>query len=168
MRRVAIVPSLGSCYGKRERRLTPRDLGKYLHEHIPLSAAMQVSVQAVSAEEVILGAPLLPNINHRDTVFGGSASSLAILAAWSLLHARLMAEGCPVRLVIQRNTMSYELPIPGYFTACALAPPPDEWHAFMKTLGRKGRARIKVASTLWYAGREVGHFGGEFVALTVA
>ncbi len=129
---------------------------------------MQVSVEAVSAQEVILGAPLLPNINHRDTVFGGSASSLAILAAWSLLHTKLTAEGCKVRLVIQRNTMSYEQAILGNFTARALAPSPEAWHAFTRMIGRKGRARITVSSTLWFQGQEAGHFEGVFVALAVS
>ena len=145
--------------------MTPAELERYLHEHIPLSAAMQVAVERVSAEEVVLGAPLLPNINHRDTVFGGSASSLAILSAWSLLHTRLTAAGFRVRLVIQRNTMSYESAIPGDFTACARAPAPEAWAAFASMLGRKGRARITVCATLWFQGREVGRFEGAFVAL---
>jgi thioesterase domain-containing protein len=147
--------------------LTSRELQQFLHDHIPLSAAMQVMVEDVTPERVVLGAPLAPNINHRDTVFGGSASSLAILAAWSLLHTRLTAAGCKARLVIQRNTMSYEQPILGHFTAEALAPPLAEWNAFARMLERKGRARITVASTLWFDGREVGHFVGAFVALAV-
>lgn len=145
--------------------MTPRDLEKYLHEHIPLSAAMQVSVEEVTAERVVLGAPLLPNINHRDTVFGGSASSLAILSAWSLLHTRLVAAGHEARLVIQRNTMGYERAIAGYFTARADAPSAEAWQAFTRMLARRGRARITAASTLWFEGHEAGHFAGEFVAL---
>lgn len=58
------------------------------------------------------------SINHRDTVFGGSASAVAILSAWALLHTRLAGAGIASRLVIQRNSMSYELPIDGSFTAC--------------------------------------------------
>ena len=53
----------------------------YLHEHIPLSKAMGATVLKVDLSGVVLSAPLEPNINHRETVFGGSASSLAILAA---------------------------------------------------------------------------------------
>ena len=72
---------------------TLQDLEHYLHEHIPLSRAMQAQVLAASTEGITLGAPLAPNINHRETVFGGSASALAILAAWALVHTRLRAEG---------------------------------------------------------------------------
>ncbi|SFK43726.1 thioesterase domain-containing protein, putative [Methylophaga sulfidovorans] len=61
--------------------MTPEQLQQYLYQHIPLSAAMQVSVDHVSDEKVILRAPLTPNINYHETVFGGSASTLAILSA---------------------------------------------------------------------------------------
>ena len=109
--------------------MSPSELEAYLHAHIPLSRAMQVSVARASPESVVLSAPLAPNINHRDTVFGGSASALAILAAWSLLHTRMNAEGLASRLVIQRNTMSYEEPIVGTFTATARARPSLSWAA---------------------------------------
>jgi thioesterase domain-containing protein len=145
--------------------LTPREIQTYLHEHIPLSAAMQVQVEVATPEQVVLGAPLQPNINHRDTVFGGSASALAILSAWSLLHVKLLTGGYKTRLVIQRNSMSYEQAILGYFKAHASSPAPEQWAAFTRMLERKGRARISVSSILLCVGQEVGHFEGEFVAL---
>jgi thioesterase domain-containing protein len=143
----------------------PLDLERYLHEHIPLSKAMAVAVEVVSPDEVVLRAPLAPNINHRETVFGGSASALAILAAWSLLHTRLRAEGIASRLVIQRNTMAYEQPILGEFTAHASLEDGAAWPTFTRMLARKGKARIAVRSALRHGGQVVGSFSGEFVAL---
>lgn len=140
-------------------------LQNYLHEHIPLSAAMQVEAVFVSTDEVALGAPLEPNINHRATVFGGSASALAILSAWSLLHIRLQAEQVACELVIQRNTMEYSLPIVGMFSATAKLTTPEDWPTFLLTLSRKGRARITVSSALEFNGAQAGKFSGEFVAL---
>ena len=95
------------CRGaERTDPVTPRDLEVYLHEHIPLSQAMQVSVVEASPDRVVLRAPLAPNINHRDTVFGGSSASLAMLASWLLLLVRLESEGLECRLVVQRGTMT--------------------------------------------------------------
>ncbi len=145
--------------------MSPTDLQHYLHGHIPLSAAMQAQVEAAGTDQVVLGAPLAPNINHRDTVFGGSASALAILSAWSLLHLKLSADGCATRLVIQSNTMRYEQAIAGYFRARAESPSAEKWDLFKRMLERKGRARIAVSSTLLFEGQAVGHFEGEFVAL---
>ncbi|MES2610024.1 MAG: YiiD C-terminal domain-containing protein [Pseudomonadota bacterium] len=140
------------------------DLQAYLHQHIPLSGAMAVSVLEASLERVVLSAPLAPNINHRDTVFGGSASAVAILAAWSMLHLRLSAHGLGSRLVIQRNTMEYGLPIDGTFTAVAEAPTEQAWRAFVRVFERKGLGRIEQASVLMYHGQPAGRLTGEFVA----
>jgi thioesterase domain-containing protein len=144
------------------------ELQDYLHGHIPLSAAMQVAVDEIAPDGVTLRAPLAPNINHRDTVFGGSASAVAILAAWSLLHTRLRAEGIAARLVIQSNTMDYALPILGEFTARSALERPDEWPRFLRMYARTGRARTRVAAVLACDGREVGRLSGEFVALDPA
>ncbi|OIQ94447.1 putative thioesterase [mine drainage metagenome] len=59
--------------------MTPQALQDYLHGHIPLSKAMAVEVRTASPKGFCLVAPLTPNINHRDTVFGGSASAVTII-----------------------------------------------------------------------------------------
>jgi thioesterase domain-containing protein len=140
------------------------DLERYIHEHIPLSHAMGVSVLSVVADAVVLQAPLAPNINHRQTVFGGSASALAILAGWALLHVRLHSEGIAERLVIQRNTMEYQHPIRGQFTARSMLAEPERWKPFLAMLARKGKARVSVLAVLEQMDRVAGRFSGEFVA----
>jgi thioesterase domain-containing protein len=144
--------------------VNPNDLQDYLHQHIPLSRAMAVSVAEASLQRVVLSAPLAPNINHRETVFGGSASAVAILAAWSMLHLKLSAQNLGSRLVIQRNTMEYELPIDGSFTAVAEAPTEQAWRAFVRMFERRGLGRIEQASALVYQGQTAGRLTGEFVA----
>ena len=141
------------------------ELERYLHEHIPLSRAMQVSVLSVQADGVTLGAPLAPNINHQDTLFGGSAAAIAILAGWSLLHTRLAVLGLSSRLVIQRNSMSYDLPITGPFTARSFVRAPAAWEPFILMLKRKRRARLSVSCVLEFEGQPAARLEGEFVAL---
>ena len=140
------------------------ELQSYLHQHIPLSHAMKVAVVEASLQHVVLSAPLAPNINHRETVFGGSASAVAILAAWSMLHLRLAAEGLGSRLVIQRNTMDYLAPMDGPFTAVAQAPAVADWQAFTRMLQRKGVGRIVQGASLRYRGHTAAQLAGEFVA----
>lgn len=140
-------------------------LVQYLHGHIPLSRAMQVAVVECSPGRVVLGAPLAPNINHRDTAFGGSVSALAILSAWSLLHLRLVDAGLQARLVIQRNQMQYDTAIDGAFIATASAPEETAWQAFLRMFERKGLARIAVQSRVEHEGIVAGRFEGEFVAM---
>lgn len=142
-----------------------RELEAYLHEHIPLSKAMQVSVVEADPGRVKLAAPLAPNINHRETVFGGSASAVAILAAWTILYVRLTREGLYSRVVIQRNNVSYDKPIAGDFFAIAEMIDDAAWQKFLKQLRRRHRARISVASVLEYEGQAAGSMNGDFVAI---
>ena len=146
--------------------MTNQQLEQYLHQHIPMSAVMQVTVNSVTEKTLTLQAPLAPNINHQQTVFGGSASTLAILSAWSLLHTRLAKEGIACRLVIQRNEMAYLKPMTEDFTATATLVDERDWQRFLNMLRRKGKARINVAAELYTGKLLAGTFSGEYVALT--
>ena len=137
----------------------------YLYEQIPLSQAMEVRVVKVKNDLVILTAPLQPNINHRSTVFGGSASALAILSAWTLVNFRLQSEGIKTRLVIQKNTMSYDKPITSDFEAVCYLNESEIWARFIKILQKKKKSRITVNSFLQCNEEQVGEFTGVFVAL---
>jgi thioesterase domain-containing protein len=140
-------------------------LQSLLGENIPLSRAMQITVAAASAASVTLAAPLAPNINHRETVFGGSASAVAMLAAWGLLQVRLAAESLPARAVIQRQEMDFEKPIAADFTATANWVDAAGLEKFLHMLRRKGRGRVAIAVELFAAGARVAGFRGEFVAI---
>ena len=144
-----------------------RAIQAYLYEQIPLSEAMKVRVVEVKENSVILIAPLQPNINHRLTVFGGSASALAILSAWTLINFRLKSEGIKTRLVIQKNTMSYDKPITSDFQAVSYLNEPETWTRFVKILQRKKKSRITVKSCLQCNKQQVGEFTGVFVALGI-
>lgn len=137
----------------------------YLHEHIPLSAAMGVRVAHAAPDCVRLFAPLGPNVNHRETVFGGSSASVATLAAWTLLHLRLIREELRARPVIQRSRMEYERPIPGDFEAICRLMDETAWNRFRTLLVRRGRARIALSADLTYRGARMAAFEGEFVAI---
>ncbi|HEY1724943.1 MAG TPA: YiiD C-terminal domain-containing protein [Steroidobacteraceae bacterium] len=139
-------------------------LEQLLHRQIPLSRAMQIVVREVSEDRVRLWAPLAPNLNQHATVFGGSAAAAAILAAWSLLHVRLQRQSPAAVIVIQSQSMRYNLPIRGGFEACARLQDAGDWGPFLRLLQRRGKARIAITSTLEYGGVEAGQFSGDFVA----
>jgi thioesterase domain-containing protein len=142
-----------------------RQVERYLHEQIPLSVAMGVQVKIATIERVQLAAPLAPNINLHETIFGGSAAAVATLSAWTLLHLRLEQIGVDARLVIQRSAMEYERPIPGDFDAICRFSDDSAWERFRTTLERRGRARITLTAHLVYAAQRMATFEGGFVAL---
>jgi thioesterase domain-containing protein len=145
--------------------MLPGDLEAYLHAQIPLSRLMGVRVCEVVYGSVLLDAPLLPNINHHETAFGGSVSALAILASWALIHTRLKADNVAVNLVIQRSTINYERPITGPFAARSKLTSPLLWGPFRSMLARKGKARIEVTTLVQCNGDVKAMFYGTFVAL---
>lgn len=118
------------------------DLSARLARDIPISNALGVTVVSVSPTEVILRAPLAPNINHEGTVFGGSIHSVALLACWSL--ATLALQSCEVDyVVVQDSSITYSRPIASDFTARASASRED-LARFETTLRKHGRARISM------------------------
>ena len=140
-------------------------LERYLHLQIPLSAAMGARVRLATPERVRLGAPLAPNVNHNETVFGGSAAALATLSAWALLHLRIARAGLQARLLIQRSGMEYERPVPGDFEAeCRFSDEPA-WERFRATLVRRGRARLTLTAYLLHQDQQMATFEGDFVGI---
>jgi len=135
---------------------------------------MGVRVRLATPERVDLWLPLQPNINHEQTVFGGSAAAAATLAAWTLLHLRLTQAGSHAQLVVQRTTMQYTKPLYGDFEATCTFSDSEAWGRFRRTLERRGKARLAMTAQLlggsaeWGAGRSRGPcaaFAGDFVAL---
>jgi thioesterase domain-containing protein len=141
---------------------------RYLHEHIPLSQAMAVSVSSIDDGGVILSAPLQPNINHRSTAFGGSISAVAILSAWTLIHVRLQFLSIPCQIVIQSSSIDYLNPIASDFSAHCLNPPLENWQRFIKIFSKRGKARIALEAEIHAQGSIAGKFKGEYVALRIS
>lgn len=141
------------------------ELAEYMYARIPLSRAMEVTILEATPDRVKLAAPLAPNINHRQTVFGGSASAVALLAGWALLFLRLRHEGIGGYIVVRRSTMSYERPMPVDFTATATIAPDSTWAQFADALERKGRARVMIHAVLECENQRTALLEGEFVVV---
>ena len=71
------------------KSVNSEEFQKYLHEQIPLSKAMELSVKSLSLDEVVLGAAFTANRNHKGTVFGGSLAAISTLSCWSLIYMKL-------------------------------------------------------------------------------
>jgi thioesterase domain-containing protein len=145
--------------------MTAGDLEQYLHRHIPISAAMGITVAAASTDAVALRAAIGPNLNHRSTAFGGSVASLAVLAGWSLLRIGLDDENPMPQIVIQRSTVEYAMPIRSDYDAICRRPSHDTWQRFKQALVRRGRGRLRLRVDVSCGGETAGHLTGEFVAL---
>lgn len=114
---------------------------------------------------VLLLAPLAPNINHRQTAFGGSIAAVATVAAWSLLRLVLASYPDAPRIVVRSSQVEYIEAITDDFTARCEAPLPEAMDAFFKSLHRKGKARIDLRVTVEQGDHTRARLHGTFVAL---
>jgi len=125
-----------------------KDINAYVHEHMPLSQALGAKIESYDGNQVVISAPLAPNINHSETAFGGSLSALGVLSGWALLFIKLKEEGISCRLVIQKSSFDFKKPIPDNFHVICQAPEAKVWNRFIKTLKKHKKARITVYSSI--------------------
>lgn len=141
------------------------DVTVYLHKHIPMTSHMGVRVVRFDKTSICLTTPLAPNLNHRESAFGGSIASLAVVAGWTLIHLRLEEHAFRGRLVIQHSTTEFQRPIEDDFeTYCSLASP-KQWNRFVDTLSRRGKARLTLKSESKVGERTMAVHEGTYVAI---
>lgn len=139
-------------------------LTDFIKTNIPLSHQLAIDIAEASDKQVIINAPIAPNINHQASVFGGSASAISLLAAWSYLYQRLDTSGLKSNIVIQSNSVNYIQPIFSDFSAIAHAPLEKDWAVFKKILQRKKKARIKLCVELHCNNECMATMEGNYVA----
>ena len=141
------------------------DLERRILSDIPLARHIGVRVLDFDGASLLLAAPLAANSNHKGTAFGGSLFSLAVLAGWALLTAKLRERGIDGELVIQDSRISYLAPVTGELTARAVLPAGPELERFMRAVDRYRKGRIHLHVSIEHAGREAVHFEGNFALL---
>ncbi len=143
--------------------MTPHEFTDYLHRNIPLTAALGAQVRRIEPGLVEITAPLKPNLNHRNTAFGGSLATLGILSGWALLHLGLRAQSLQARIVIQKSDTDFVAP--GQADLAAISQlDAVRWTKFLASLRRYKRARIAVDTEIHAGGARVVTHTGTYVA----
>jgi len=145
--------------------LSPEEWTRYLHEHIPVSRAMAITVLTAEPDEAVIQLPLTENLNHRETAFGGSISTAGILVCWLLFNIRMREMNESPRLVVRNSNTSFLKPIADSFTASCRFDDAAAWAQFLKIYQKKGRGKLSLTSELSSAGERCAIHSGEFVAL---
>ncbi len=147
--------------------LTNDDVKNYLYESIPITKYLGVEVREYSDLSLKLFAPLENNINHRDSAFAGSISSLVILSGWTLLHLKLLEAGIDCHLVIQKSTIDFLLPAHSDFETECIIPNEDVWDVFLYMLQKKNKSRIILKSQVSSEDKIIGSHEGVYVAFDI-
>lgn len=135
-----------------------------LANKIPLASAMQLSVESWDGRQLEIAAPLAPNRNDKQTAFGGSLYSLAVLSCWGLFTMRLWEEGLECEVVIQEASASYLLPVANDMVSRCVLADDELWRSTMTQLRRRGRARIALDAEIFAGAEPAFRLRGRFIA----
>ncbi len=139
----------------------PSEVERIIHAKIPISQVMGISVVSASSDGIRLRGLIAANLNDKGTAFGGSAASIAFIAAWTWLSLSL--EDAPgTEVVIQKSEMQFDHPIRTDFDAVCAGVSLDE---LRRSLARKGSGRVILTSEVWSDGRICATMLGTFVAM---
>lgn len=118
-----------------------RDLTQKIRAAIPLSETMQFSIDRLDLDEILVSAPLSPNINIHGTGFAGSIYSLAVLAGWALCTHIIEQLGLDAELVVARAEIAYRAPVKGDLV-CRSSTDAAQRDAFLQAFRERGKARL--------------------------
>ncbi len=138
-------------------------LQKTLNENIPLTGALGAVVESYSGSKLKIQMPLSPNVNHKNTAFGGSLYCSTVLSAWGLLYLKLI-EACEEgQIVIFDGQIHYHKPVVGDFISVCEMSDDIAWNRFLKVYRRMGKSRLKMMSEVICDDAVCVSFNGEFV-----
>lgn len=69
------------------------DFNKFLHKNIPSVRFMQLQLLSCTDNTLTAKAPAKPNLNDKQTIFGGSSGALMVVCGWSLIKYNLEQRG---------------------------------------------------------------------------
>lgn len=143
--------------------MTKTQIEQYLYKHIPITRALGVKAISFSKDEVKFLAPLMNNINHRSTAFGGSISSLLITTGWSYLRLLFDEEDTIPRIVIGKSSTKYIKPVSTDFSSQLVIPDKSEVLHLMEMVNRFGKGRITLQANIVEGEEMLAIFEGDYV-----
>lgn len=122
-------------------------LEERIRAHIPLTRHLGFHLERHIPGELILHAPLEPNINDKGTFFAGSQAALLALAGWALTTLEAERVVTPADVVAVESSLKHRAPAPfdARLTATAEA---EALERFRQRLADRGRGKLALAVEL--------------------
>jgi thioesterase domain-containing protein len=114
-----------------------------IHGAIPMSEAMQFSIEELSSNSILVHAPLAPNVNIHGTGFAGSIYSIAVLAGWALSTHIMEVLAMDGDLVVSKAEIKYRAPITGMIECRGVASE-AECKEFQDNFKQTGKGRLSL------------------------
>lgn len=144
------------------------ELQNFIYSNIPIVEKNCFTVKGIQDLTAQIKGHHNDHSNHRNTVFGGSISTVLILAAWS--HLRLMMEeaGVSAGTVVGKQSVTFYKPVTGDFFGTALPIPKDKAKDFFSHFKKRGKAKLTIKAQLIEEETQdvKAEFSGEFFLLS--
>ncbi len=119
-------------------------LEKLIIDTIPVTRHLQFHLHLDEYDQPVLEVPLLPNINHLGTAFGGSLSMLCTIDGWGCMYLLLEKYKLEADILIQKNIMTFLSQVEDDFYVGCKLPAPEELDIFVRTFNRFRKARLPI------------------------
>lgn len=148
---------------------TPKDVSQQLSQffatHLPVTQFMQMDVERYDGKTLILNAPLAPNVNDKQTAFGGSLYNASVMACWGMAHLKTLEAGIECNQVVTKASIEYLAPVQGVIRAICESPSSQEVEKFIAQFNTKGRSRITLHARIECSGKLAVKFEGTYAIL---
>lgn len=129
--------------------MTEKELEKKLHNQIPMTKLMELTIVSINNNKLITKAPLAININDKGTAFGGSLNTINIISSWSLCF--LLSQQFKIEhssIVIFKNETKFLRPVTKDINCHTFMPSSDELYALEEKIKSKKSGSIKIYSQI--------------------
>ncbi len=134
-----------------------------IHTEIPLSTQMGISIESFNGDEIVVKAPLAPNINHKNTAFGGSLYNVSVLTGWAMVYGILLRKNIKAHVVIQHSEIDYSMAIQSDIIGKCKMPSKEVVEKFISTFQKRGRSRILLDVEIKNENQIAVSFSGKYV-----
>ena len=141
-------------------------LSTFFETHLPITQFMKMDVESYDGQTLILRAPLAPNINDKQTAFGGSLYNAAVMACWGMAYLKTLEAGIHCNQVVTKGSIEYKAPVHGDIRAICNAPSNEVLDQFIEHFKHKGRSRITLNAVIECSGKTAVEFEGTYAILS--
>lgn len=139
------------------------ELENVLLSKIPICRHMKIKILQADKKQISIEGDLEANHNHLGTAFGGSLSSLMILAGYCQVFQLIEGKG---HVLLKSSTMNFRRPVEQNIVAVSHPPSEQDLQQFVKVYDKWGKSRISVNSHILLENGEIAcTMNSEFVGI---
>lgn len=147
--------------------MNKNELQKYIIENIPIVKKMGFTIENIEGNQIIVSGEYKKHINHTNSVFGGSISSVMTLAGWGRIRVLIEDIDKDAIILIKSNSTDFIKPVIEDYIVITEPIQQKDIEKLKKIYYKFEKGRIIVKAILKHRNSDeiLAKFTGEFVAI---